>query len=166
MTQPWFFRGSAKDICRFRYHWTSLLCLRLLTFGGGLLMRKRSFLVISQAFENTTIQLSPWPKLALLMERQYIWAIYYTAAIHKVPPDHLLLDRSSNIGPLLSCWELEKFKNCWNKSFRTSKILTLLYQQFSYFLIFQRDMSGPRLGALSNNRWLGGIYKNKIKRIK
>ncbi len=72
-----------------------------------------------------------------------------------VPPDHLLLDRSSNIGPLISCWELHKFKNSWNKSFRTSKILTLLYQQFSNLLISQRDMSGPRLGALSNNRWSG-----------
>ncbi len=29
-----------------------------------------------------------------------------------VPPDHLLLDRSPNIGPLTSRWELDKFKNC------------------------------------------------------
>jgi hypothetical protein len=29
-----------------------------------------------------------------------------------VPPDHLLLDRSPNIGPLISRWELDKFKNC------------------------------------------------------
>ncbi len=48
-----------------------------------------------------------------------------------LPPAHLLLDRSLNIGPLISRWELDKFKNCWNKSFWTSKILTLLYQQFS-----------------------------------
>ncbi len=27
-------------------------------------------------------------------------------------PDHLLLDRSPNIGPLISCWELDKLKNC------------------------------------------------------
>jgi hypothetical protein len=68
------------------------------------------------------------------------------------PPDHLLLDMSPNIGPLISRWELDKFKNCWNKSFKTSNILTLLYQQFSNLLISQRYMSGPRLGALSNNR--------------
>ncbi len=68
---------------------------------------------------------------------------------------HLLLDRSPNIEPLISCWELGKLKNCWNKSFRTSKVLTLLHQQFSNFLIYQRGKSGPRLGALSNNRWLG-----------
>ncbi len=52
-----------------------------------------------------------------------------------LPPDHLLLDSAPNIGPLISLWELDKFKNCWNKSFRASKILTLLYQQFSNLLI-------------------------------
>jgi hypothetical protein len=74
-------------------------------------------------------------------------------------PDHLLSDRSPNIGPLISCWELDKFKNCRYKSFRTSKILTLLYQQFSNLLISQRDMSGPRLEALSNNGWSRGNVK-------
>ncbi len=74
-----------------------------------------------------------------------------------VPPDHLLLDRSHNIAPLISRWELHKYKNCWNKSFRNSKILTLLCQQFSNLLISQQEMSGPRLGALSNNRWSGDI---------
>jgi hypothetical protein len=76
----------------------------------------------------------------------------YTPRIH----DHLLLDSAPNIGPLISRWELDKFRNCWNKSFRTSKILTLLYQQSSNLLISQQDMNGPRLGALSNNRWSGG----------
>jgi hypothetical protein len=75
------------------------------------------------------------------------------------PPNHLLLYRSPNIGPLVSRWELDKFIIWWNKMFRTSKILTLLYQQFSNLLITQRDMSGSRLRALSNNRWWGGsIY--------
>ncbi len=36
-------------------------------------------------------------------------------------PDHVLLDSAANIGPLISCWELDKFKNCWNKSFRPLK---------------------------------------------
>ncbi len=62
----------------------------------------------------------------------------------KVPSDYILLDWSPNIGPLASRWELDKFKNCWNKSFRTSKILTLLYQQFSNLFISQRCLSGPR----------------------
>ncbi len=76
------------------------------------------------------------------------------------PLDHLFLDRSPNIGPLVSRWELDKFKNCWNKSFRPSKILTLLYQQLSNLLIFQRDMSGPWLRALSKHRWSGGTYSS------
>ncbi len=46
------------------------------------------------------------------------------------PPHHLLLDSAPNLGPLKSHLELDKFKIFWNKSFRTSKILTLLYQQF------------------------------------
>jgi hypothetical protein len=29
-----------------------------------------------------------------------------------VPPDHQLLDRSPNIGRLISRWEPDKFKNC------------------------------------------------------
>jgi hypothetical protein len=81
-------------------------------------------------------------------------------------PNHQLLDRSPNIGPLISRWELDKFKNCQSKSFRTSKILTLLYQQFSNLLISKRDMSGPRLGALSNNRWSGGyLFSSNAKKI-
>ncbi len=63
-----------------------------------------------------------------------------------------------NIGPLISCWELDKFKNFWNQSFRTYKILTPLHHKSSNLLISQPDMSGPRLGALSNNRWSGGTF--------
>ncbi len=88
----------------------------------------------------------------------YVFVTFKDSDISSVPPDHLLLDRSSNIGPVISCWELDKLKNCWNKSFRTSKILTLFYQKFSNLLISQRDMSGPRLGTLSNNRWSGGSF--------
>ncbi len=76
-------------------------------------------------------------------------------AIRKVHRDHLLLDGLPNLGPLISRWELDKFKNCWNNSFRTSKILTLLYQQFLNLSSSEWDMSGPRLGTLSNNRWSG-----------
>jgi hypothetical protein len=56
-------------------------------------------------------------------------------SVFEIPTDHLLLDRSPNIGPLKSSWELHKFKNCWNNSFKTSRLLTLLYQQFSKLLI-------------------------------
>jgi hypothetical protein len=63
----------------------------------------------------------------------------------------LMLDHSYLVGNLTNS------KIGWNKRFRTSKILTLLYQQVSNLLISQRDMSGPRLGALSNNKRSGGI---------
>ncbi len=29
-----------------------------------------------------------------------------------VPLDHLLLDKAANIGPLISRWELDKFRKC------------------------------------------------------
>jgi hypothetical protein len=81
---------------------------------------------------------------------------------HVIPHDHLLLDSARNIGPLISRWELDKLKNWWHKSFRTFKILALLYQQFWNLLISQRDMSGPRLGALSNDTWSGGSHQNYV----
>ncbi len=80
----------------------------------------------------------------------------------RVPPDHLLLDSAPNIGPLTR-WELDKFKNCWYKSVR---ILKLLFQQFLNLSSSQRDMSGPILGALSNNRWTWGRRaENAIARL-
>jgi hypothetical protein len=92
-----------------------------------------------------------------LKRKSQPWVKDATIGATSVPPDHLLLDRSPNIEPLISRWKLGKFKNCWNKSFRTSKILTLLYQQFLNLLISRQDMSGPRLRTLSNNMWSGGI---------
>ncbi len=57
--------------------------------------------------------------------------------VPSVPPDHLLLDSAPNLGPLVSCWELDKFKmKCWNKTVRAFKFLTLMYQQFSNLFIF------------------------------
>ncbi len=46
----------------------------------------------------------------------------FPATAHQqVPLNHRLLDSALKIGPLISCWELDKFINCWNKSFRTLK---------------------------------------------
>ncbi len=103
---------------------------------------------LSLSLSTSSVQI--WCFLPLSV--QLLYALLYASYI---PPDHLLLDRSPNIGPLISRWELDKFQNCWNKSLRTSNIRTLLHQQFLILLISQRDMSGPRLGALSNNRWSG-----------
>jgi hypothetical protein len=72
-----------------------------------------------------------------------------------IPPDHQSLDSAPNLGPLISCWEINNFKNCWYKSVRILEVLKLLFQQFLHFSCSQQDMSGPILGTLSNNRWLG-----------
>jgi hypothetical protein len=47
-----------------------------------------------------------------------------------IPPDHLLLDSAPNLGPLISHWEIYKFKNCLYKSVRNFEVLKLLFQQF------------------------------------
>ncbi len=78
----------------------------------------------------------------------------------RLPPDHLLLDSAPNIGPLISCWEINKFENCWYKSVRSLEVLKLLFQQFLNLSSSQRVMSGPILGALSRNRWSGGTSLN------
>jgi hypothetical protein len=70
-----------------------------------------------------------------------------------VPPDHLLLDSSPNLRPLISCWEINKFENWWYKSVRNLEVLKLLFPQFLKFSSFQRDMSGPKLEDMSKNRW-------------
>ncbi len=98
--------------------------------------------------------------------KSHCTSMFFSVTTHKweVHPNHLLLDSAPKIGPLIFRWELDKFKNCWNKSFITSRIMTLLYQQFLNLLVFQWDMSGPRLGELSNNRWSGGIcFTNRFR---
>jgi hypothetical protein len=88
-----------------------------------------------------------------------IYYITYPGA-RKIPPDHLLLDSAPNLGLLISRWDIEKFENCWYKSVRILEVLKLLCKQFLHLSSFQRDMSGPILGALSNNMWSGGKFKN------
>jgi hypothetical protein len=107
---------------------------------------------------NKTQHHSFTEKIYSYRKKNCIWLLFQGTT-----PDHLLLDRSSNIGPPISRWELDKLKNCWNKSFRTSKILKLMYQQFLNLFISQRDISGPRLGALSNNRWSAVRIEHHIK---
>ncbi len=78
------------------------------------------------------------------------------AVVRCVPPDHLFLESAPNLGPLISRLGINKFENCWRKSVRILKVLKLLFQQFLNLSRSQRDMSGPILGALSNNRWSWG----------
>jgi hypothetical protein len=62
----------------------------------------------------------------------------------------LILDQSYLVG------EINKFENCWYKSVRILEVLKLLFPQFLNLSSSQRDMSGPRFGDLSNDRWSGG----------
>ncbi len=75
-----------------------------------------------------------------------------------LPPDHLWLDNAPNLGPLIYRLEINKFENCWYKSVRILKVLKLLIQQSLNLSTSQRDISGPILGTLSNNRWSWGSY--------
>ncbi len=127
--------------------WNTLLCFSEFSFGFESFFVHKGYVIFCLA----------WAELRLLV-KLHKKQLNFLGIFYNSPPDHLLLDRSPNIGPLISSWELDKFKSCWNRSFRTSKILPLLYQQFSNLLISQRDMNGPRLGALSNNRWSVGNY--------
>ncbi len=68
-----------------------------------------------------------------------------------LPPDHLLLDSAPNLGPLITRWEINKFKNCCYKSVRILEVLKHLFRQFLNLSSSKRDLSGPILGDLSNN---------------
>jgi hypothetical protein len=73
-----------------------------------------------------------------------------------VPHDHLLLDSALNLGPLISCWEINKLKKLLIQKcqdFRGSKAFVSAIFEFVKF----QDMSGPILGNLCNNRRSGGI---------
>ncbi len=68
------------------------------------------------------------------------------------PRDHLLLDSVPNLGPLISRWKINKLiQKC--QDVKVSKAFVSAIFEFAKF---QRDMSGPILGYLSNNRWLRG----------
>ncbi len=85
--------------------------------------------------------------------------IYY--GLQRIPPityywtGLLILDHSYLVG------NLPNSKIAETKAYIAFKILTLSYQQFSNLLISRRDMSGPRLGALSNNRWSEGMKEEE-----
>ncbi len=85
-----------------------------------------------------------------------------------LPLDHLLLDSAPNLGPLISRWEIKKFEYCWYKSVRILEVLKLLFQQLLNLSSSKRDMSGPILGDLSNNKWSGvtdELFLNAICQI-
>ncbi len=77
---------------------------------------------------------------------------------YSLTPDHPLLDSAPNLDPLMSRWEINKFQNCWYKSVRILEVLKHLFHQSLNLSSSKRDMSGPILGALSNNRWSWGSF--------
>ncbi len=75
----------------------------------------------------------------------------------------LILDHSYLVGKLTGL-------KIAHTSVRILKVLKLLFQQFSNLSSFHQGISGPILGALSNNRWSGGTisvthYKTSLWRI-
>ncbi len=89
------------------------------------------------------------------------WYLDQPLSCHTTP-DHLFLDSAPNLGPLISRWEINKFENCWYISVRILEVLKIWFQQFLNLSSSQRDMSGPVLGALSNNRWSWGSYTDGL----
>ncbi len=92
-----------------------------------------------------------------LSYRSWFGLIKSSSNLKNVPSIHniLILDRSPNLGPLMSRWEINNFKSRWYKSVKILEVLKLLFQQFLNLSSSQQDMSGPRLWDLSNNRILG-----------
>ncbi len=60
--------------------------------------------------------------------------LYIQARFTYIPPDHLLLDSTSNLGPLISRWEINKFGNFGYKSVGISEVLKLLFQYVFKFV--------------------------------
>jgi hypothetical protein len=53
-----------------------------------------------------------WPKYFVVWYPFFILLFStYIQELYRVPPDHLLLDSSPNLGPLITRWEINKFTN-------------------------------------------------------
>jgi hypothetical protein len=92
--------------------------------------------------------------------RSTLTMLYSRFYFCNVPPDHLLLNSAPILGPLISRWEINKLENFWYKSGKFLEVLKLLFQQCLNLSSSQRDMRGPILRALSNNRWSWGIWRD------
>ncbi len=79
--------------------------------------------------------------------------VVVTSKVNKLPTDHQLLDSAPNLESLISRWEINKSENSSYKSVRIIEVPKLLFEQFLNLSSSQRDMSGPILGDLSNDRF-------------
>ncbi len=126
--------------------------------GANWLSRRLQPLQTSLALHMVPSQTFPGHKNCPHQSIQMLFFVCFVIRENQIlPPDHLLLDSVPNLGPLISRWEINKFENCWYESVRILEVLKLLFQQFLNLSSSQRDLSGPILGDLSNNRWSGGI---------
>ncbi len=82
------------------------------------------------------------------------------ACLPQYTPGHLFLDSASNLGPLITCWQINKFEDCWYKSVRILKALELLFQQFLNLSRFQRDWVVQYLEICPIIGDLGALYEN------
>ncbi len=63
-------------------------------------------------------------------ENEDFLATYREILVSMNTPDRLLLDSTPNLGPLISCWDINKIENFWYKSVRILEVLKLSFQQF------------------------------------
>ncbi len=84
------------------------------------------------------------------MDVQFIVGCGLRIVMCTLPSDHLLLDRPPNIGPLMSRWELDKFKNCWKKALEPLKSW---YFCISHFWICQ----------VPNEIWVVQDYRGTVQ---
>ncbi len=114
--------------------------------GGKWFLAKKSMLHLFASLAAYTRD--EWSPAASSLRHVAIFRVGSTWPRHFSMP--LILDHSYLVG------------NLTNSKIAETKTLEplkswhwLLYQQFSNLFISQRNMSGSRLGALSNNRWSG-----------
>jgi hypothetical protein len=88
-----------------------------------------------------------------------VFTQFHTPASKRYPPityyctGILILDHSYPVENLTN-WKVSE-----TKALEHLKSWHFFLNQQLNLIISQRDMSGPRLGALSNNRWSVGIFK-------
>jgi hypothetical protein len=59
----------------------------------------------------TTVRLRQLMTTEGLRDVSHVWNLTTAPPFLNIPPDHLLLDSALNLGPIISCWEINKFEN-------------------------------------------------------
>ncbi len=132
----WMVRGSW-DVCIYKEDLSRMPnVLKGHVFIQVTILSVRRGVIISdeQCFIPWTSQLTLLPLFSFKFLR---FSRVYPRRCQSIPPDHLLLDSATNLGPLISRWEINKLKNCWYKSVMILEVLNkLLFQQLFKFVKF------------------------------